>query len=209
MTGEAMDTAGPRLDVYGDFVCPFSWLVGPVLAQVRVDLSLTLNRRAFELRPVPAPFPDEGYLHANWEHSVLPIARSLGIEVRFPAVRTRTRKAHEAVAFADTRGMADAMGEAIYRAYFVDALDIGRIEVLARIGAGLGMDYIEVRNALEGDHFTDRVLDDLERAAFLGISAVPAFVFNDSSGEGATRIGWQSADDLRHWLESTLATVTE
>jgi predicted DsbA family dithiol-disulfide isomerase len=209
MAGEAVETAGPRLDVYGDFVCPFSWMAGPVLEQIRTELSLTVNRRAFELRPVPAPFPDEGYLRADWERSVLPIARTLGIEVRFPALRTRTRKAHEAVAFAAGRGMADAMCEAIYQGYFVDTLDIGRIEVLCRIGAGLGMDYFELRNALEGDHFTDRVLEDLERAAILGISAVPAFVLNDSSEEGATRIGWQSAADLRHWLERTLTTVME
>ena len=206
---DALERVGPRLDVYGDFVCPFSWMVGPVLERVRSELFLTVNRRAFELRPVPAPFPDEGYLHASWEHSVLPIAQSLGIEVRFPLVRTRTRKAHEAVAFANTRGLADAMCDAIYRGYFRDALDIGRIDVLARIGAGVGMDYIELRNALEGDHFTDTVLEDLERAAILGITAVPAFVLSDSSEDGATRIGWQSADDLRQWLESTLATVME
>jgi predicted DsbA family dithiol-disulfide isomerase len=209
MAGDVVGKGGPRLDVYGDFVCPFSWMVGPVLERVRSELFLTVNRRAFELRPVPAPFPDEGYLHASWEYGVLPIARSLGIEARFPAVRTRTRKAHEAVAFASTRGTADAMCAALYHGYFVDGLDIGRIDVLARLGANVGMDYIELRNALEGDHFTDSVLEDLERAATLGISAVPAFVLNDSSDDVATRIGWQSADDLRQWLESTLTTVTE
>jgi predicted DsbA family dithiol-disulfide isomerase len=207
--GNTAEQTGPTLEIYGDYVCPYSWLLRPVLDRVLPELTITLRRRAFELRPVPAPFPDEGFLRATWETGVVPIARTLGVEAQLPSLRPRTRKAHEAVAFADSRGQGEAMSAAVFRAYFAEGQDIGRIDVLARVATGVGLDYIEMRDALERDQFTEHVLEDLERASELGITVVPAMVLTDAAAAETTRIGWQSADDLREWLESTLTTVME
>ena len=74
--------------------------------------------RAFELRPDPVPTldPDGAYLHRVWNQSVYPMARERGLTLRLPPVQPRSRKAHEATAFARSAGRADATAEALFGA---------------------------------------------------------------------------------------------
>lgn len=203
MPDASLERIGPTLDVYSDYVCPFSRLVWPVVQRVRMTTPVRLRLRAFELRPVPAPFADDGYVHALWMHAQ-PIADRLAIPIAFPAVRTRTRKAHEAVAYARTQGRGEEMHEAVLRAGIEASQDIGRIDVLVRIGTEVGLDPSGLKVALDIDRFTDEVLDDCARAAELGIRAVPAFVLHGATGEDAIRTGWQEAESLLNWLRANL-----
>jgi len=74
-----------------------------------------------------------------------------------------------------------AMREAIFRAYFGEGRDVGRIDVLVEIGAMLGMDPTELKVVLDVDTFGGAVDGDRALARRLGIEAVPALV----AGAGA------------------------
>lgn len=206
MADAAGTTETPLLALYGDFVCPFSWLAEPEAVRASDALGIPIRHHAYELRPLPASHPDERYMRRLWEHGVLPIARSLNIEARFPSVRTRTRKAHEAAAFAEERGRGRELRAAVYDAYFRGGRDIGRIDVLVELGEATGLDRTELKVALDVDQYTDIVLEDRERAAKIGLSGVPGFVLH--AGEAAiTRVGWCGEEELRAWMEENLQRV--
>jgi predicted DsbA family dithiol-disulfide isomerase len=70
------------------------------------------------------------------------------------------------------------MVEALFRAYFVEGLDIGNIEALAAIAARAGLDDEESHSYLIGEAGTSEVRAEEQRARRLGIHAVPCFILD-------------------------------
>jgi predicted DsbA family dithiol-disulfide isomerase len=201
-------TGGP-LVVFADYVCPYCYLAESVLRRLRAE-GTAVEPAAFELRPSGTPLPasDEAWLRHAWERSVLPLAEELGVTLRYPALAARTRKAHEAVAFARAAGDPTAMHEAVYRAYWQEGRDIGRIDVLVDIGAAAGLDRGALRVALDIDQWTDRVAQDSGLARRIGIGGVPAYLLGGTRDAAAgavvearrLRVGLQRYDELRSWV---------
>jgi predicted DsbA family dithiol-disulfide isomerase len=131
---------------------------------------------------VPTLDPEGAYLHRVWNQSVYPMARERGMTLRLPPVQPRSRKAHEATAFARTAGRADAASEALFRAFFEHGRDIGDPEVLVATGREAGLDADELRRALVEGRFTGEVLADEAEAQQLGLSGVPALVVGPADG---------------------------
>jgi predicted DsbA family dithiol-disulfide isomerase len=178
--------AAVRVAVWSDYVCPFCYLELPVLERLKREagVPVRVEWRAFELRPDPVPTldPDGAYLHRVWNQSVYPMARERGLTLRLPPVQPRSRKAHEATAFARTAGRADATAEALFRAFFEHGRDIGEPEVLVAAGREAGLDADALRRALDEGRFTAEVLADEAEAQRLGLSGVPALVVGPAEG---------------------------
>ena len=97
----------------------------------------------------------------------------------YAAVRTHTynsRLAQELGKWAVTQPGGEAIHDAIYRAYFVDTVNIGKIEELVRIAGETGLDAKAAREVLEMRSFQEAVDADWRHAGELGISGVPTFV---------------------------------
>ncbi|HVK04718.1 MAG TPA: DsbA family protein [Armatimonadaceae bacterium] len=168
-----------RLEVFSDYVCPFCWLAEPaVRALAQADPGVEITWRAFELRPEPVPTldPAGGYLERVWQHSVYPMAAQMGIPIQLPPVQPRSRRAHEAAHWARAHGAFDAYSAALFRAFFERGEDIGQVDVLAALAAGLGLDAASLRETLEAGTFEEAVLDDQRAATTMGVMGVPAFV---------------------------------
>ncbi len=69
--------------------------------------------------------------------------------------------------------------EAIYKAYFEDGLNIGDVNVLARLGKDFGFDESKLKQQLSGDAALAEVLEAAKSARNRGISSVPFFVINN------------------------------
>jgi predicted DsbA family dithiol-disulfide isomerase len=195
-----------KLVVFADYACPFCYLGETQVARVRRGSGGT-EGAAFELRPQGTPLPTlrEPHLHDAWERVIEPLMQELQVEMRFPALATRTRKAHEAAAWARQEGAFAQLHEAIYRAYWQEGRDIGRIDVLMDIGAAVGLDRTGLKVALDIDQWTERVEQDREWAAQLGLSGVPAYLLHPRAGAeagagGELRVGMQRYDELRAWM---------
>ena len=136
--------------------------------------------RAFELRPEPVPMidPNSDYLRRVWSDSVAPLAERLGVTMKFPPVKPRTRLAHEAAHWARAQGRFEDYHHEIFRAFFERGEDIGDVEVLMALARRLGLDSDSLRLALTNHEFEESVLADESEAARLGVSGVPAFVAN-------------------------------
>ena len=167
---------------------------------VESDSDIEIIWRAFELRPEPAPMidPNSEYLRRAWSDSVAPLAERLGVTMRFPPVKPRTRLAHEAAHWARTQGRFEDYHNEIFRAFFERGEDIGDAEVLFALAQQSGHDSHSLRKALNSHEFFASVLADEHEAARLGVSGVPAFIANRK----AALSGVQPVENLRKLIES-------
>ena len=164
------------------------------------DAHVEIIWRAFELRPEPVPMidPNSDYLRRAWTDSVAPLAERLGVTMRFPPVKPRTRLAHEAAHCARAQGRFEDYHKEIFRAFFERGEDIGDADVLIALAHGLGLESDSLREALVSHEFAASVLADEGEAARLGVSGVPAFVANRQ----AALSGVQPVENLRQLIEA-------
>ena len=93
--------------------------------------------------------------------------------------RTHTynsRLAQELGKWADTQPGGEAIHDALYRAYFVEGLNIGDVDVLVGIADRIGLPPEAARRVLEQRSFSAAVDDDWARSRAIGITGVPTFI---------------------------------
>jgi len=93
--------------------------------------------------------------------------------------RTHTynsRLAQELGKWADTQPGGAAIHDALYKAYFVDARNIGDPDILVEIAQSVGLPADEARDVLRERRFKDEVDADWERSRNYGVTGVPTFV---------------------------------
>jgi predicted DsbA family dithiol-disulfide isomerase len=114
------------------------------------------------------------------------------------AIRTHTynsRLAQELGKWAETQRDSDGIHEALFRAYFVGGLNIGRIDVLLDVVRSLNLPEKAAREALEKRTFKDAVDADWAKAREYGVTAVPTFVCG-----GHAIVGAQSYEILERFV---------
>jgi predicted DsbA family dithiol-disulfide isomerase len=193
-----------RILVWSDYVCPFCYLELPVLDRLREELgdAVSIDWRAFELRPEPAPTldPDGEYLNRVWNASVYPMAQERGMTLRLPPVQPRSRRALEAAEFAREAGRFDEMHHALFAAFFEEGRDIAASDVLLDIGASVGLDREALQAALNEGRYTAKVLEDQRLAHEVGIAGVPGMVVT-AGEQGYLMSGAQPYDAVRQAVE--------
>ena len=179
------------IEVVSDVVCPWCFigkrrlekalaLLGRPTAQVRWKAFQLnpdapkegINRQAYRVRK----FGSLAYSQ-QLEARVADAGMEDGIEFRFDRIeRTpNTFDAHRLIWLAGREGVQDAIVEHLFRAYFIDAEDVGSPSVLTRIGTESGLDAASVEKMLSGDRGASEVAADELQARAQGISGVPTF----------------------------------
>jgi len=93
--------------------------------------------------------------------------------------RTHTynsRLAQELGKWADTQPGGEALHDALYKGYFVDARNIGDPEILVELAASVGLSPEEARVVLAERRFKDAVDADWAKSHQYGVTGVPTFV---------------------------------
>lgn len=109
-------------------------------------------------------------------------------------IRTRTynsRLAQELGKWAESLGMGDLFHQAVYRAYFVDGINIALIEELVRIAESVGLSVDEARSVLLKRSFAAAVDSDWQRSRELQITSVPTHLC-----DGKKLSGFSSYDNF-------------
>jgi predicted DsbA family dithiol-disulfide isomerase len=87
-----------------------------------------------------------------------------------------SRIAQELGKWADTQPGGEAIHDALFRAYFVEARDISRPDVLLEIVKAVGLPIDAARQVIEQRTFKDAVDADWKLSREYGITGVPTFV---------------------------------
>jgi predicted DsbA family dithiol-disulfide isomerase len=96
-----------------------------------------------------------------------------------------SRLAQELGKWADTQPGGEALHDALFRAYFVDARDISQPAVLLEIAQQVGLPVDGAREVLEQRTFKDAVDADWRLSRQYGITGVPTFVVGSYGVVGA------------------------
>ena len=96
-----------------------------------------------------------------------------------------SRLAQELGKWADTEPGGEAIHDAFYRAYFVDAVNVGDVDALLTIAGDVGLDVYAAREVLQSRSFSDAVDADWDLSRRYGITGVPTFVAAQKAVVGA------------------------
>ena len=96
-----------------------------------------------------------------------------------------SRLSQELGKWADTQEGGEAMHDALYRAYFVDAVNVGDAGALLKIVDAVGLDVTSAREVLESRSFSDAVDADWNLSRQYGVTGVPTFVAGQKGVVGA------------------------
>lgn len=205
-----------KVEIYSDTVCPWCYIGKRRFERalgMRPDIELDVQWLPFELNPgLPESGVErEAYLARKFGHrqrvhamqaQLRELGSSLGLDFHFErAVRMpNTRLSHELLQFALAAGRQDEVGEALFKAYFEDGVDIGDRARLVEVGATAQLDAKDLEHALTSRRHLSEV-EALERQAHeWGISGVPTFIFDRNyavSGAQETDVFVQVFDRLR------------
>src|SRR5712664_4099324 len=188
------------IEIVSDVICPWCFIgkrrFEKALRLLQPEIQTSVHWRPFELNPEMPPEGLDRKLYrtrkfGSWERSqaleaqVAEQGAAEGIQFAFDRIeRTpNTFEAHRLVWLAGEQGVQDAVVEALFQAYFVDALDLGSREVLAKIATNAGMETAGIRDFLQSERGGPEVRAAELWARRQGVQGVPFFLI-----EGATAI---------------------
>ena len=92
------------------------------------------------------------------------------------AMSYNSRRAQELSKWAEEKGRGDEIHDALFRAYFVDVKNIGKVELLAEIAQSIGLPADEATEVLLSGKYKQAVDEDWRRCSAYGVNAVPTFL---------------------------------
>ena len=188
-----------QIDVISDVVCPWC-LIGKRHLEAALALYCeahpdepkpTGNWRPFELHP---HLPPEGVERRDYVaqkfggperaaaiyQRVADAGLAAGIQFDFAKIgrQPNTRDAHRLIRYAQRAGFGDAVVEALFRSFFLEAGDLTDPRHLAAIGSQCGADASAILDYLNGDEDKEEVDEEERHARQRGVDGVPFFIFN-------------------------------
>lgn len=185
------------IEMVSDIVCPWCWLGLRRIEEARrlaPEVEVQLLFRPYELDPT---IPGEGvdykaYMSnrvsspesrermAMMRQALIDYGNAEDIPYRFDTLTHRPNSfdAHRLVRWAQGQGKGSAAKEALFRAYFNEARDVGDHGVLTDIARAIDLDTDIVADLLNSGADTEAVRAEAETFRQMGISGVPTYIAN-------------------------------
>ena len=181
------------IEIASDVICPWCYIgkrrLEKALESLKGEVEARIEWLPFQLNP---DMPEQGVARADYRRAkfgsvekgrtldarVAQEGAGEGIAFAFDRMQRtpNTVAAHQLIDLAQAQGKAGPVVDALFRAYFEEARDIGDAAVLKEIAAGAGV--------TGWPESTDKanVAKQEEQVRDLGISGVPTFIFDRKSG---------------------------
>jgi predicted DsbA family dithiol-disulfide isomerase len=176
----------PRtLRLYFDYVDPACLLLEHRLRSLAGNGGFVLSVEPFEVAVPPAPLPDLGKpeIVQHWEE-MEDEAERLGLKLKRPWIIPWTRKAHELALFGKRKGCFREIHDTLFRAYLVEGLDIGRVDILVSLARRHGLDESETKAVLDVDQEAETVTAKRLEALEQGVSRTPTLFWHGRQLKG-------------------------
>ena len=176
--------------MYGDFICPYSYIGQERMEQLARDYDVQPMWRPHWLHPETppegAPFPrdvdpDRARSTLEWLKEMAP---EKAAKIRFPGKLQCSFFAFEAVEFAQDRGLALPFTSAVYEALWVEGKDIARVSTLQEAAAKVGLDADAMGRALRERQYMEQTLKAVAASKNAGISSTPTFILGRTAIKG-------------------------
>ena len=173
------------------------------IEQLRKNYDIEARWAAFPLHPET---PEEGLtleeLFAGQHKDIRKImarlkqvADELGLPMGERKKTYNSRLAQELAKWAESKGRGDEFNETVFRAYFVEGKNIGKVNEIVDLAKSIGLSDKEARSVLELRTFKEAVDADWSRSRALGITGVPTFLVDHRA-----TVGFQPYEDLEQFL---------
>ncbi len=112
-------------------------------------------------------------------------AQDAGLPLGERKMTYNSRLAQELGKWAESKGLGTEFHHRIFKAYFVDGINIGKIDELISLAGEIGLNEDEAREVLLKRAFKEAVDSDWIRSHRQGIHAVPTFLLGERALVGA------------------------
>jgi predicted DsbA family dithiol-disulfide isomerase len=193
------------LEVFSDYVCPWCYLGTARLERLKKEHGVQVRLVHFPLHPdtpaegksLEALFAGRGYDIPKMQAQMRARMAAEGLPYGERKMTFNSRLAQELAKWAETQPGGEAIHAALFRAYFVEAKNIGEPEVLLQIAKQTGLDEAQAREVLEKRTHKAAVDADWEKSRRYGVTGVPTFVMG-----GRGLVGAQAYEALEELVRS-------
>ncbi|HUQ28299.1 MAG TPA: 2-hydroxychromene-2-carboxylate isomerase [Usitatibacter sp.] len=189
-------TPGGPVDFYFEFSSPYGYIAAQLADEFEKRIGRPLRWRPVLLGPIfkatgQAPLTE---IPMKGEYSKRDFPRSARMHKvayahpqKFPI---GTVAAMRSFYWVDDRDRAQArkLAKALYKAYFVDGIDIGPPQAVIEIAKRCGVDAAELSAALEDPALKDRAKKEVEGAMQAGVFGSPFFIVDGEPFWGVDRM---------------------
>jgi predicted DsbA family dithiol-disulfide isomerase len=191
--------AGTRIDIVSDTICPWCYIGKRQMERALVTLGgeglkFSIHWNPFQLNPDMAKEGVDRAEYRAWKFGsaekaaaldkrIVDAAAQVGLEFHPERIKRtpNTIAAHRLIWFAGQNGVQDATMEIVFRAYFIEAQDVGQHSVLADCAAAAGLDRDQVMEFLTSG-LADKEMRAADQAAReAGVNGVPSFFLDGYS----------------------------
>ena len=189
------------IDVLSDVVCPWC-----LIGKRRLELALEAYATRHPERPAPLvrwhPFqlnpdmPEGGMGRADYVRQkfgdradtvydrVKAVGRSLDIPFAIDSIarQPNTAAAHSLIGLAEVGEQQQRLVETLFRAYFLEGVDLTQRNELERLALDAGLTAQAVHACLDSEEARQQVRASDVRAREMGVQGVPFFIFNNQVG---------------------------
>lgn len=181
-----------KLDILSDPICPWCYIGKTHLDKALANMPehpFVIEWHPFQLNP---DMPDAGmdrreYLERKFGGKdgavrayapVVEHAENAGLKIDFEGMKRtpNTLDAHRLIHWAGIEGKQNAVVDALFDAYFVQARDISDPEVLSDIADSAGMDAAVVMKLLKSDADREDIQNRDTHSREMGVSSVPTYI---------------------------------
>lgn len=186
-----------KVQIWSDIMCPFCYIgkrkLEKALGEFKNAAQIEIEWKSYQLNPDMKYMPGVSaydYLakikgqtrewSVKMHEYVVEMAKGEGLQYDFDkAVMANSFNAHRLIQLAKQKGLGDAAEERLFKAYFMEGINMEDNASLIKIGKEIGLDETEVKSMLESEAFKAEVRKDIEEANKVGVTGVPFFVFNN------------------------------
>lgn len=146
--------------------------------EIEKDPDVKVEWVSWEGRPPEQPFkehtPEER--QDSYQKSHKPLADKYGVPINVATRNNRTTNAHLVTYYAREQGKHNEFRDRVYKARWVEDLDLEDTEVLVRLGQEVGLDGSEIKRVIDEKRYYNILQSQRAQGKSLGIYGIPSFV---------------------------------
>ena len=217
-----------KVRIWSDVLCPYCYIgkreFENALSRFPAKDSIVVEWKSFQLDPsAPKRSSDDMYTMLAKKYGrtreqargmvqgVVDRARTVGLDYDMDkAVMANSYDAHRLIQLAKTKGRGDAIEERLFKAHFMEGVDIADQAALQRLGEEVGLSKGDIEALWAGDAFGDAVRSDIQQAQRIGVRGVPFFVIDDKYAVSGAQASDHFLGALQQaWSERPAAVLKE